>query len=196
VDLHTWMLNDVASVRSKLCDGVLARVPPEEWADQTGGGSSIRHLALHLARHQDLAVNTAVRDHEPLFLAHRESLGLTDAGSGAALAEHEDPAVSGAPTAAAVVDYVDAVFDATLPWLERLGSMVLDTFPDTSRRLRAHAGLADDEFGWLYAMWTDKPVWWFLQWPVVGHGHTHAGEATAVRNRLGYSPFAPPKPAS
>jgi len=205
VDLHTWMLNDVASVRSKLCDGVLARVPREQWGNQGGGnqgggghgggGSSIRHLALHLARHQDLAVNTAVRDHEPLFLRHREALGLAGAGTGAALGEHEDPAVSGAPTAEALAEYVDAVFAATLACLDKLGSMVLDTVPDTPRRLRDHAGLSDDEFGWLYAMWTDKPVWWFLQWPVIGHGHTHAGEATGMRNRLGFSPFAPPTPA-
>ncbi|MEO5901321.1 MAG: hypothetical protein ABIR68_14505 [Ilumatobacteraceae bacterium] len=200
MDLHTWMLNDLASVRSKLCDGVLARVPPEQWADQGGderggGGSSIRHLALHIARHQDLAVNTAVRDHEPLFVQHREALGLARAGTGAALAEHEDPAVSGAPTKQALTTYVDAVFAATLPWLDKLGSMVLDTVPDTPRRLRDHAGLSDDELGWLFAMWTDKPVWWFLQWPVIGHGHTHAGEATAMRNRLGFSPFAPPAAA-
>jgi hypothetical protein len=199
VDLHSWMLNDVAGVRSKLCDGVLARVPADRWGDQGadaggGRGSSIRHLALHIARHHDLAVNTAVRDHEPLFLAHREALGLAAAGPGAGLAEHEEPAVSAAPTPDALIAYVDAVFEATLPWLDELGSMVLDTVPDTPRRLRDHARLPEDELAWLYAMWTDKPVWWFLQWPVIGHGHTHAGEATAMRNRLGFSPFAPPAP--
>jgi len=32
-------------------------------------------------------------------------------------------------------------------------------------------------------------VWWFLQWPVLGHGHAHVGEAISVRNRMGLSPF-------
>ena len=195
VDLHTWMLNDVASVRAKLCDGVLARVPAEQWTDRSGG-SSISHLALHLARHHDLAVNTAVRDHEPLFMTHRDALGLGSAGTDAGLAEHEDPAISGAPSAAALTEYVDAVFAATMPWLDGLGSLVLDTVPDTPRRLRDHAGLSADEVGWLFTMWTGKAVWWFLQWPVIGHGHTHAGEATGVRNRLGFSPFFQPQPAT
>lgn len=192
VDLHTWMVNDIASVRAKLRDGVLARVPTDQWTSQAdGGGSSISHLALHLARHHDLAVNTAIRDHEPLYLQHREALGHADMALGAGLEEHEDPGVSAVPPAA-LSTYVDAVFDATGPWLDHLGSMVLDTVPDTRRRLRDHAGLSEDDFGWLHAMWADQPVWWFLQWPVIGHGHTHVGEATSVRNRLGFSPFAPP----
>jgi hypothetical protein len=189
VDLHTWMLNDLASVRAKLCDGVLARVPPEQWSTRSDGGSSIAHLALHLTRHQDLAVNTAVRDHAPVFLRHRDALGWASMPAGALLEEHDDAsAPSAAP--AAITAYVDEVFEATGAWLDGLGSLVLDTVPDTPRRLRDLAGL-DDELGWLTAMWTDKPVWWFLQWPVIGHGHTHVGEATAVRNRLGFSPFAP-----
>jgi hypothetical protein len=190
------MLNDVASVRSKLCDGVLARVPVARWNEQSGGGSSITHLALHVARHHDLAVNTAVRDHEPLFLEHQVALGLDGAGPGAALAEHEDPALTAAVDGEALGAYVEAVFASTSPWLERLGSMVLDTVPDTPRRLRDHARLDADELGWLYAMWADKAVWWFLQWPVIGHGHTHVGEATGVRNRLGFSPFAPTPPVN
>ena len=38
-------------------------------------------------------------------------------------------------------------------------------------------------------MWLDRPVWWLLQWPVLGHGNAHVGEAISVRNRMGLSPF-------
>ena len=42
-------------------------------------------------------------------------------------------------TAAVALDpllaYVDAVFDATRAWLDDVGTMALDTIPDTSRRL-------------------------------------------------------------
>lgn len=192
VDLHTWMLNDLASVRAKLIDGVLERVPESHWAEQAdGGGSSIAHLALHLTRHHDLAVTTAIRDHPPLFVAHREALGLSDQPVWAALAELEDPDVSTTVVPGALVVYIDDVFTGSAAWLTDLGSTVLDSVPDTGRRLRDHAGLATDRFDWLHQMWVDKPVWWLLQWPVIGHGHTHAGEATSVRNRLGFSPFAP-----
>ena len=186
------MLDDLASVRAKLTDGVLERVPEAHWAEQVdGGGSSITHLALHLTRHHDLAVTTAIRDHPPLFIAHREALGLSERPVWAALAEFEDPDVSAAVASRALVAYTDEVFSRTAEWLGDLGSMALDTVPDTGRRLRNHAGLTAERFDWLHRMWVGKPVWWLLQWPVIGHGHTHVGEATSVRNRLGFSPFAP-----
>jgi hypothetical protein len=67
--------------------------------------------------------------------------------------------------------------------------MAFDTVPDTSRRLMNKANLSVDDVGWLHRMWADKPVWWLVQWPVVGHGHAHVGEAISVRNRMGLSPF-------
>src|SRR5258706_5525792 len=52
----------------------------QRWVEQAdNGGSSIAHLLLHVARHQDLAVSTAIRNHPPLFAAHRAALGLDDA---------------------------------------------------------------------------------------------------------------------
>jgi hypothetical protein len=92
------------------------------------------------------------------------------------------------PTAA-LRRYVDAVFDATEKWLGEVGTMMLDTVPETSRRLSHKAGLTTDDVGWLHNMWGDKPVWWLVQWPVIGHGHAHVGEAISVRNRMGLSPF-------
>ncbi|MEO5724540.1 MAG: DinB family protein [Ilumatobacteraceae bacterium] len=190
MDLHTWMLNDLAGVRAKLTDGVLGRVPADRWHEQSdGGGSSITHLVLHLTRHQDLAVNSAVRDQSPLFVAHRSALGLANMPMWAGLGEREDTDVTTKVSPEALGTYLDEVFDSTAVWLDALGSMVLDTVVDTSRRLRDRAALPPAQLDWLHRMWADKPVWWFLQWPVIGHGHTHVGEATGVRNRLGFSPF-------
>jgi hypothetical protein len=153
------------------------------------GGSSIAHLVLHMARHHDLAVTTAVRDHQPLFFAHKSRLGLDDAASSAGLSEREERETTDALSLDAMIDYLDAVFEHTGSWLKRSGTMMLDTVPDTSRRLAELAHLSEDEVGWLHRMWSGKPVWWLLQWPVIGHGHAHVGEATSVRNRMGLSPF-------
>ncbi|HEX2785610.1 MAG TPA: hypothetical protein VHN36_18660, partial [Ilumatobacteraceae bacterium] len=65
----------------------------QRWVEQVdSGGSSIAHLVLHMARHQDLAITTAIRNHPPLFDAHREALGLDDAPPAVGLAERENPA--------------------------------------------------------------------------------------------------------
>ena len=190
MDVHTWIAADVESVRSKFNGSVLTVVPRQRWVEQVdNGGSSIAHLALHMARHHDLAVTTVIRDHEPLFFAHRAALGLADAPTWAGLSEREDPALTGALPLDAVSQYMDDVFDHTMSWLDSVGTMMLDTVPDTARRLTERAALTDDEVGWLYNMWAGKPVSWLLQWPVIGHGHSHVGEATSVRNRMGLSPF-------
>ena len=190
VDLHEWMLADLASVRSKLFDTVIALVPRDQWRDQAdGGGATLNGLLLHLARHQDLAVNAVIRDHEPLFLDHREALGLGDAPVHVGIAEGEDREATRHVHADALVDYVAAVFDRTETWLNALGTLVLDNVPHTDHRLTHRALLQQHDLPWLYRMWADKPIWWLVQWPVIGHGHAHVGEAIALRNRLGYSPF-------
>lgn len=190
MDVHTWILNDLESVRTKFRDSVLTVVPEQRWVEQADdGGSSIAHLLLHIARHHDLAVTTAIRNHEPLFAAHRGDIGLADAPPWVGLPEREDPATSRAVALQPLRGYFDTVFEATESWLDNLGTMALDTLPDTSLRLETKAGLTHDDVGWLHRMWDDKPVWWLLQWPAIGHGHAHVGEAISVRNRMGLSPF-------
>ena len=190
MDVHTWIGNDLDSVRAKLRDSVLSVVPEQRWVEQVdSGGSSLAHLVLHVARHHDLAISTAIRNHQPLFNAHRQALGLGDAPPSVGLAERENPAVSSVLPADVLVDYFDAVFDATTAWLADVGTLMLDTVPETSRRLTNKAGLSVDDVDWLHRMWADKPTWWLLQWPVIGHGHAHVGEAISVRNRMGLSPF-------
>lgn len=190
MDLHQWMLNDVAAVRAKLLDSVAALVPTDRWLERVdGGGSTFTHLLLHVARHQDLAVTSVIRNHDALFLAHRDALGLADAPAGAGLSESEDLDISRQVTPDALLAFVHDVFDATQEWLEPLGSMVLDHVPNAEYRLTHHGGLRQDELPWLYRMWHDQPIWWLVQWPVIGHGNAHVGEGISLRNRMGLSPF-------
>ncbi|MCB0957816.1 MAG: DinB family protein [Ilumatobacter sp.] len=190
MDLHGWMTADLASLRTKLYDGVMGIVPADRWHEQAdGGGSTIAGLLLHLARHQDLAVNAVIRNHDPLFAAHRSALGLADAPAAVCLAEREAREWTGLADPAAVTAYVTDVFDTTTAWLDRLGSLATDIEPNTAYRLTHRGGLDPDELPWLYSMWGGKALWWFVQWPVLGHGHTHTGEAVSIRNRFGLSPF-------
>lgn len=190
MDVHTWIANDLLSVQSKLLDSVLSVVPVQRWVEQVGdGGSSIAHLMLHIARHQDLAVTTAIRNHPPMFEAHRVALGLIDTPPSAGLSEREDTTLTAALSLDPLLTYVDDVFTASRSWLDKVGTMAFDTIPDTSNRLADLAALDVDDVGWLHRMWDDKPVSWLVQWPVVGHGHAHVGEAISIRNRMGLSPF-------
>lgn len=190
MDLLEWIGTDLTGLRSRLFDSVVSGVPTQRWHESVdGAGSSIAHLLLHLARHHDLAVSTAIRNHPPRFTEHRSALGLADESAWAGLAEREDPQVSARVAPEALVDYVNDVFAASGSWLDRVGTMALDTIPDSGNRLRELGGLPVDDVPWLHRMWSGKAVWWLVQWPVLGHGHAHTGEAISVRNRMGLSPF-------
>jgi len=190
MDLHQWIAADLAAVRGKLFDSVAALVPQERWHEQAdGGGATVAGLLLHIARHQDLAVHVAVRNHEPLFAVHRHQLGLGAQPVGVGLSEAEDRAATAHIPADALLRYVEAVFDSTAAWLADLGTLVLDSVPDTGRHLTERAGITVDEFPWLHRMWGGQPIWWFVQWPVVGHANAHVGEGISIRNRMGLSPF-------
>ena len=182
-------MNDLRSIRAKMTDSVLSVVPRQRWVEQADdGGSSIAHLVLHVARHHDLALTTAIRNKPRSSMPTAPPWPLRcSPGGGSARAG--GPRVSVVLPLDALVEYFDAVFDATAAWLGDVGTMMFDTVPDTSHRLAHKARLSVDDVDWLHRMWSDQPVSWLVQWPIVGHGQAHVGEAISVRNRMGLSPF-------
>ncbi len=184
-----WIAADLAGVRAKLTNGVLALIPEHRWSEHAdGGGSSVNHLLVHLARHQDLAVATAIGGRAPLFAAHADALGVADR-PGAALAEREDTTVTADLAPAALRAYVDAVFEATDALLAGLEPGALDERPAVRERLAGPGRVDPVEVGWLHEMWGSATVGWLVQWPVIGHANAHIGELISVRNRMGLSPF-------
>jgi hypothetical protein len=171
VNVREWMLADHADVRERFVRGVAAHVPTSRWREHAdGGGSSIAWLLLHHSYHQDLAINTVVRDRPPLLEHWRSRLGLDGFGPATGLPEAEDVAAVDALDVEALAEYA-----------------TVDTFTDAPERI-ARVGVNVDEVGWLHAMWAGKPVSWFVRWEAIGHGHTHVGEMVSVRNRMGLSP--------
>lgn len=192
MDLQAWLLDAHRDLRRRLLGGVVELVPHDRWTEQAdGGGSSIAWLVLHLCRHQDLALTTVIRNKQPLFGTHADALGVADDDRRAAvgLGEREDRSVTTSLDPDALVAYATATFDATERWLRRLSLMAMAVVPDTPRRLQTKAMLDPGELDWLFGMWSGHTVDWFVQWPILGHGQAHVGEAIAVRNRLGLSPF-------
>lgn len=190
MDLRAWLLDAHADLRSRLDHQVVQRVPMERWHELAdGGGSSTASLLLHLARHHDLALTTAIRNKAPLYLDHAHTLGLAHLPTSTGLAEAEDRAATTIVDPAALLAYVNATFDSSRRWLQRLSAMALESIPDTPRRLEHKALLDPAQIDWLFDMWTGRTVNWFVQWPILGHAQSHLGEAVSVRNRLGLSPF-------
>ena len=190
MDLTSFLVGAHADLSMRLRGAVVRQVPEARWREQAdGGGSSIAWLLLHIARHHDLALTTAIEGWPPLFLAHASALGLAGADAASGLPEKEDPVVSNALDPVPLLAYLDAVFAASERWIRNGGAASLDDVPDVAARLQHEAGIDPTRFDWLYGMWSGKSIGWLAQWPIIGHGHSHVGEAIAVRNRMGLSPF-------
>jgi len=190
MELIQWIDADFEAVRSKLFDSVIALIPQDRWHEQVdNGGTTVAGLLLHVARHQDLAVQVAIKGRAPIFATHRSELGLAQAHDGVGLTEAEDQQATALMPSVALVQYIDAVFDATQDWLRQLSTSALDHTPDTSDHLDGQANISVNEFPWLHRMWGNRPTWWLVQWPVIGHANAHIGEGISIRNRMGLSPF-------
>ena len=190
VDLQKWIETDHASVASRFDAAVAAHVPISRWSETPpGGGSSIAWLLFHMTFHEDLAVNTAIRNHVPLIDEHRAPLGIAHLPRRAGLSETEDRDVTNSLDLTHLQTYVRAVNAGTAEWLQHLSLMAFDSVPGASRRLEHKAGLTPGGLEWLHSMWMDKTVSWFVQWECIGHRHAHLGEMIGIRGRLGLSPF-------
>ena len=188
MDLRRWVLDDHALVLERLERQVIDHVPPKRWAEHVdGGGTSIGWGLFHAWYHQDLA-RTAVAGAPPIIAPWRARLGVGGLAPDVGVGESEVDGVAAALEPDALAGYVREVHAAMRSWLESAGPDDFDRVADGPGALGT-AGVTVDAAGWLHAMWSGKPVAWFVRWEGIGHGHTHVGEMVSTRNRMGLSPF-------
>lgn len=190
MDLRGWITAEHSANWARFSDGVASRVPLDRWTEHPDdGGSCLAQLVFHVTLHADMALHAVVLDQSPLVNKWRDRLGLSNLLPHKGLPEAEDAGVVAAIQVPVLVDYAAAVHEATGAWLTGTDLAQLDEVPPASERLRKRGLVSVDSVPWLHAMWTDKPVSWFVQWECIGHALNHLGEMVAVRNRMGLSPF-------
>ncbi|MFN3217163.1 MAG: hypothetical protein ACE367_11765 [Acidimicrobiales bacterium] len=187
--LRRWIVDELTSARARLAGGVIDMIPSDEMTVLADNGGVPGGYALwHLARHHDVAVNAVLRGRDEVVLDHLGALGVHDRLY-RGLAEGADTDLVAVLDPDAVAAYALATLDDTIAWVATEASLEdLDDVPDSARALRA-LGTPEDDFDWLYRMWSDKPRRWFLSWSAIGHVVTHTGELVGIRNRLGHNPF-------
>lgn len=188
MDLTTWIGDDLRSLSRRLQGGVLDKIPAERRGERPdGGGVAPTYVLWHLARHHDLAMNRVVDEASELVGGWTDRLGVdTDLWRG--LSEGEDQDLVALLDPVAVGEYTIAVIDHSVEVVARLDIGDLARVPASADALSA-AGVPSDRFDWLYSMWADQPLSFFVQWVAVGHGYNHLGELTSIRNRMGLNPF-------
>ena len=184
MDLRTWLVADLANIEQRLESALFEPVPQQRWVEHAdGGGSSSAFLLWHLLRHHDIAVNDVLRGRDSVLSGFEVGVG-GDVGLG----ETEDPRVAEGADLDELARYARELFADSRGWLESADLVDLHEPPDALGGL-ARAGVGEDEYPWLYRMWSDKPRSFFLQWEAIGHVVNHIGELASIKNRLGYGRF-------
>jgi hypothetical protein len=188
MDLRSWIVEDLSSLRNRLANGVYSIIPADRMTERVdGGGIAPVYVSWHVARHQDVAVNGVLRGTGEVVDEWTSRVGV-DADLWRGLAEAEDLDLVPELDPEAVGDYYLAVIDETRDWVSSGDLGLLDGVPDSTAALD-RIETPRDRFDWLYSMWEGKPGFFFLAWEAIGHGYNHLGELTSMRNRMGLSPF-------
>ena len=189
MDLRTWIIGDLDSLNNRLANTIFSVIPASRLSERVDdGGVVATYVAWHTARHHDLAVNGVLRGTDEVIVDWAPRIGI-DGDTWRGLAENEDQDLIPRLDPEAVAQYLLAVIANTRSWVsDGAGLAVLETIPDSAAALQ-RIGTPTDRFDWLYGMWEGKPASFFLSWEAIGHGYSHLGELTSIRNRMGLSPF-------
>ncbi len=169
--------------------------PNELVARPLQGVNPIGFILWHMARSQDWAVNTAIRDVPEVITRQpwRESpIAVPGIGTGFDL--NEASSVAGLIDLAVVLGYADAVHAEAVGWLGTLDEAALDGIPDVAAHDASHPEYQtrgfraemdsgpehDDAFGRKGGL----PVWVFLTSVSVTHLHRHLGEVDLVKDLM------------
>ncbi len=169
--------------------------PEELVARPLPGINPAAFLVWHMARSQDWAVNTAIRDVSEVIMREpwsRSPLAVPGIGTGFEL--EEAAAVAPRLQRADLLAYADAVHADTLSWLRTVDEAILDEIPDVATHDARHAeyqtpgfraemdsGPEHDE---AVGSKGGLPVWIFLTSVSITHLHRHLGELDLLRDLL------------
>ena len=189
------LLQQLETVNVRLHHSAGDLTPAELTARPLPGVNPIGFIVWHMARSQDWAVNTAIRD-VPEVVERlpwtRNSRAAPGIGTGFDL--EGAAAVSRTVQLADLLDYADAVHAETIAWLGTVDESVLDLISDVAAHDAPHpeyqtAGFREEmdsgpEHDDAVGRKGGLPVWIFLTSVSVTHLHRHLGEVDLIKGVL------------
>jgi hypothetical protein len=189
------LVQQLQTVNLRLHHSAHDLTPQELLARPLHGVNPIGFLVWHMARSQDWAVNTAIRNVPEVIKRDPwagTALAVPGIGTGFELEEAAQAAARF--ELPSLLGYADAVHDDTLIWLRTAGESMLDDIPDVAAHDAGHAEYQtpgfraemdggpehDDAVGRKGGL----PVWIFLTSVSITHLHRHLGELDLIKDLL------------
>lgn len=151
-------------------------------------GNSIVWLMWHLARTEDLIVQTIFQGQPQLFESEAwgEKLGIDETLNGTGFGDEEVAEFTKAIDFSAADEYWQATAKASYRWLKSITEAQLDDIPDIDSRLAgAPPVLRGEANEGLWAFWRGRTTAFLFTGPIISHGYMHVGEMQAIGGRLG-----------
>jgi hypothetical protein len=195
VDAIGILVQQLQTVNLRLHHSALDLTPEELVAQPLRGVNPIAFLLWHMARSQDWAVNTAIRD-VPEVIKREPWAGspLAVPGIGTGFELKEAAVAAARFELPELLRYADTVHGDTLAWLHTVDEAMLDHIPDVAAHDALHPEYQtpgfraemdggpehDDAVGRKGGL----PVWVFLTSVSITHLHRHLGELDLVKDLL------------
>ncbi|MCB0107976.1 MAG: DinB family protein [Caldilineaceae bacterium] len=174
-------------------EGLLCDLSNEELRQSPAAKfNSLAWLLWHMARCEDVAVNTVIRNTAEVLDGDnwpgQLSVSTRHIGTGDTYAEMV--ALGRNIDIEALRAYRDAVGRETQAWAQTVDFATLNGFITVED---AHRAALRGAFGphaqWVESLWADgkRTHAWILVWLAGGHNHSHIGEGYVIRGLLGHS---------
>lgn len=187
MNVQEWFLMSHAHVHKR--EGQLCQPLSEEQLRHCPSehSNSVAWLLWHMARCEDVMVNTVLRN-VPEVLDQEgwlARLNVTTRHIGTDDSREEMESFSCQVDVAALRAYWAAVGRETRDWAAHFAFDRLDEQIGTENVQRAHdLGAFGPRAGWVQSLWASGTRGLFLSWLTIGHNHSHIGEAWVTRNLL------------
>lgn len=158
----------------------------EQMLERPGGLNSVAWLVWHIARCEDVAINTVVRGvPQVLEDGWRDRLGVEAVHIGTETSDDELRQFDANVDVGALKAYREAVADQTAAWLKECDPSTLPEDARSTERLELAPDSIAERAGWARELWDGQTRLWFVTWLAAGHHYLHLGEAQVTRERLG-----------
>jgi hypothetical protein len=172
---------------SNLEEFVCRDLTEEQLRRSWDGHNSVAWLIWHMARCEDVGINTVIRGVPEVInrdgWPDRLNICVRDIGTG--MDDNEVADFSARVDVAALRAYRAAVGRETRRWAEAVDFAELDAVADAAGQLARHPEALHERAGWVVSLWGGKTRGFLLFGLAVTHNHNHLGEADHIGRMLG-----------
>ena len=187
------LIQQLDTVNIRLHHTAADLTPEELVARPIRGVNPIGFILWHMARSQDWAVNTAIRNEpEVITSGSWRQTQLAVPGTGTGFDAEEAESVAGRVDRETLLAYSDAVHEQITSWLRKQSESMLDEIPDAEAHDAPYPEYQTDGFRAEMNSGPERddavgrkgglPAWVYLTSVAVTHLHRHIGEVDLLKD--------------